>query len=55
MMNWYFGGNNTFAWLTTAQGTKAERFYRKNGWIETESRIEIRFEMNVTEWFKRAR
>jgi GNAT superfamily N-acetyltransferase len=47
MLNWYFEQTKTTLWLGTSPNTRAEIFYRKNGWIETgmHGSKEIKFEM----------
>lgn len=51
MMNWYFGLTDKTAWLGTAPGTKAELFYRMQGWKETGMHgKEIKFEMTLDDW-----
>jgi len=54
MLNWYFSIHPEPLWLTTAPGTRAERFYRKSGWKETgrDANGEIIFEMDVLTWKK---
>ncbi len=48
MMNWYFEQTNETVWLSTSPGTRAETFYRKQGWIEkgVHGKGEIKFEMS---------
>ena len=50
MMDWYFSSFDQSLWLTTAPGTRAERFYRKSGWIPAgfTSTGEIRLEYLVS-------
>ncbi len=52
MMNWYFEQTNETVWLSTSPGTRAETFYRKQGWIETgvHGKGEIKFEMKKEDW-----
>ncbi|MBL0232575.1 MAG: GNAT family N-acetyltransferase [Chitinophagaceae bacterium] len=47
MLTWYFSQVREPVWLSTAPGTRAEKFYRKAGWKETGfyGKGEIRFEM----------
>jgi GNAT superfamily N-acetyltransferase len=54
MMNWYFDQTDATIWLSTAPGTRAERFYRKAGWTEVgmHGKGEIKFEMKAGEWSK---
>jgi GNAT superfamily N-acetyltransferase len=48
MLGWYFGQGKDHVWLSTAPGTRAERFYRNYGWIEAgmHGSKEIRFELD---------
>ncbi len=52
MMNWYFSQTDDSVWLGTSPGTKAETFYRKQGWKEVgvHGKGEIKFEMSKEEW-----
>jgi GNAT superfamily N-acetyltransferase len=52
MLDWYFSQTDKKVWLGTSPGTRAERFYRKAGWIETgtHGKGEIKFEMTLEEW-----
>ena len=51
MLQWYFTETQSTLWLSTDPGTKAEIFYRKNGWVETGVyNREIKFEMNYECW-----
>lgn len=52
MMEWYFSNTDAAIWLSTAAGTRAEKFYRKAGWKETgiHGNGEIRFEMTIEAW-----
>jgi GNAT superfamily N-acetyltransferase len=47
MINWYFSLHHRMLWLSTAPGTRAERFYGINGWTKTGllPNGEMRFEM----------
>ncbi len=56
MMSWYFSQTNETVWLSTSPGTRAETFYRKQGWIETGvyGKGEIKFEMKKDDWKKNA-
>jgi GNAT superfamily N-acetyltransferase len=52
MLDWYFSQTDTKVWLSTATGTRAETFYRLNGWKEvgiTKSG-EVKFEMTYECW-----
>ncbi|MET0394429.1 MAG: GNAT family N-acetyltransferase [Chitinophagaceae bacterium] len=52
MLDWYFSQGETFIWLGTAPGTRAERFYRKAGWQDRGLRPngEKRFELTAAQW-----
>ena len=52
MINWYFSQTNETIWLGTAPNTRAEKFYRKAGWIDKGMRTngEVHFEMTVDKW-----
>lgn len=52
MMDWYFSHTDKRVWLSTAPASRAERFYRKAGWIETGlyGKGEIKFEMTYNDW-----
>ena len=56
MLNWYFTQTQTTIWLSTASHTRAERFYRKSGWLETgtHGKREIKFEMTFDNWLQQA-
>lgn len=52
MLDWYFSNNKEKVWLSTAQHTRAETFYRKSGWTDigiTKSG-EVKFEMTYADW-----
>ena len=55
MLNWYFLQTNKNLWLGTSPETRAEKFYRKAGWIEigVHGDDEIKFEMSYKNWIKR--
>jgi GNAT superfamily N-acetyltransferase len=57
MMEWFFAAGVDDVWLSTDPNTRAERFYRKAGWMPTGSRPngEIRFEMSRGRWLTRHR
>lgn len=48
MLNWYFEHYNEVVWLSTAPGTRAERFYEMSGWQKTGTTKggETRFELS---------
>ncbi len=52
MLNWYFLQTKETIWLGTAFNTRAEKFYRMQGWKETglHGKNEIKFEMSFDEW-----
>lgn len=52
MLEWYFSRTIITLWLTTSPQTRAETFYRMNGWKQTgiNDKGEIRFEMGLTDW-----
>ncbi len=52
MLNWYFAQTPETVWLSTAPGTRAEEFYRRQGWqdVGRTASGEVRFEMTVAEW-----
>ena len=54
MINWYFEQTKENIWLGTEPNTKAETFYRKNGWTEigTHGNGEIKFGMTYENWKK---
>ena len=55
MLDWYFSQTNKTIWLSTAPSTRAEKFYRRAGWMETGiyGKGEIKFEMSFADWQKR--
>ncbi|MFI5134898.1 MAG: GNAT family N-acetyltransferase, partial [Chitinophagales bacterium] len=55
MLNWFFSRSDETLWLSTAPGTRAEKFYRASGWKETgrTNSGEIRFEMSGDDWKKK--
>ena len=54
MMDWYFSQTNETVWLGTVPNSRAEKFYRMQGWKEvgTHGKGEIKFEMSFEEWTK---
>ena len=54
MMDWYFVQTNEKVWLGTAPNSRAEKFYRMQGWKEvgTHGKGEIKFEMEYDTWVK---
>lgn len=55
MMDWYFEQTQETIWLSTTPGTRADTFYRMQGWKETGvyGKGEIKFEMTKEDWAKR--
>ena len=54
MIDWYFEQTKEKIWLGTEQNTKAETFYKKNGWKEVgmHGDDETKFEMAFEDWKK---
>lgn len=54
MMNWYFTQSDHTVWLGTAPNTRAEEFYRQQGWkiMGTVNKGEVKFEMSKLDWEK---
>ena len=52
MLNWYFEQTKVKVWLGTAPGTRAEKFYRRQGWkdVGVHGKGEIKFEMYHDVW-----
>ncbi|HMU09424.1 MAG TPA: GNAT family N-acetyltransferase [Ferruginibacter sp.] len=52
MMDWYFLHTNETVWLGTEPNSRAERFYRMQGWKEVgvHGNGEIKFEMDHKTW-----
>jgi len=52
MMDWCFTQTNETIWLGTAPNSRAEKFYRMQGWIEVglHGKNEIKFEMDHKTW-----
>ncbi|MEJ8802281.1 GNAT family N-acetyltransferase [Pontibacter sp. H249] len=52
MLDWYFNQTTKTLWLGTEFNTRAEQFYRLQGWRETgmNGEAEIRFEMSYDNW-----
>ena len=55
MMDWYFLQTREKIWLGTDPNSKANKFYRMQGWKEvgTHGKGEIKFEMSFDDWAKR--
>lgn len=51
MLEWYFAQTQHTIWLGTAPGTRAEKFYRRAGWVHAGVHgKEIKFEMSFSQW-----
>jgi GNAT superfamily N-acetyltransferase len=52
MVNWYFSQTDETVWLSTTPGTRAETFYKMQGWQEAGmyGKGEVKFEMNKEIW-----
>lgn len=52
MIAWYFDQTEKTIWLGTAPKSRAEKFYRMQGWKEvgTHGKGEIKFEMDINTW-----
>jgi GNAT superfamily N-acetyltransferase len=52
MLNWYFSQTTQTVWLGTAPNTRAEQFYRLQGWVDKGLRPngEIRFEFSYADF-----
>lgn len=52
MLDWYFAQQKEMVWLSTGPDTRAEKFYRLQGWKEAGlyGKGEIKFEMTNEEW-----
>ncbi|AII51108.1 hypothetical protein N008_03805 [Hymenobacter sp. APR13] len=55
MLAWYFAHTPEPVWLSTDPGTRAEEFYRRQGWQATgrTGSGEVRFELSQTAWQQR--
>ena len=55
MLNWYFCQTKETVWLGTAPNSRAEKFYRMQGWKEigVHGKGEIKFEMSYDEYVSR--
>lgn len=52
MLDWYFRKTKEKVWLGTEPHSRAEKFYRMNGWKEAgvHGKGEIKFEMSFEDW-----
>ena len=57
MMDWYFDQTNNKIWLGTEPKSRAETFYRIQGWKEVgiHGKGEIKFEMKYQDWGNRSK
>jgi GNAT superfamily N-acetyltransferase len=55
LLHWYFEQTHEAIWLSTAFHTRAESFYRMQGWTEvgTHGKDEIKFQMTHDDWKKK--
>ena len=54
MLDWYFSQTKEIVWLGTAPDTRAEVFYKKQGWLNVGMHgKEIKFEMTYKAWLKK--
>ncbi len=54
MLDWYFTQTRETVWLGTAPESRAEKFYRMQGWEESgmHGKGEIKFDMSFIKWMK---
>lgn len=54
MLDWYFSQTSTTVWLGTAPDSRAEKFYRMQGWAAAgmHGKAELKFEMDRETWFR---
>jgi len=52
MIDWYFTQTTKTIWLGTAPDTRAEEFYKRQGWKRTGevNKGEVKFEMSTEDW-----
>ena len=52
MLDWYFSQTRETIWLGTAPGSRAEKFYRLQGWkdVGVHGKGETKFEMSFEKW-----
>lgn len=57
MLDWYFQQTKETIWLGTDPGTRAEAFYRRQGWREAgiHAGSEVKFEMRYEDWLAQAK
>lgn len=56
MMDWYFVHTKGKIWLGTAPNSRAEKFYRMQGWtaVGVHGKGEVKFEMTYKTWIAKA-
>ncbi len=56
MLDWYFNQTKEKVWLGTSPNSRAEKFYRMQGWKEVgvHGKGEIKFEMEFGMWMEKA-
>ncbi|MBP6431908.1 MAG: GNAT family N-acetyltransferase [Ferruginibacter sp.] len=54
MMDWYFAQGKQMCWLSTAPNSRAEQFYKMQGWVAVGNygKGEIKFEITRQIWTK---
>jgi GNAT superfamily N-acetyltransferase len=54
MLEWYFSQTRETVWLSTAPASRAEKFYKRAGWLEAGlyGKGEQKFEMKYSDWLK---
>lgn len=54
MMEWYFSQTQEKIWLGTAPASRAQTFYRMQGWREVgmHGKGEVKFEMTYADWLR---
>jgi len=62
LLDWYFNQTKEPIWLTTESNTRAEQFYKRSGWKETERKekqpsnslfptyTDVKFEISYNDW-----
>lgn len=57
MLDWYFSEQTGELWLSTAPGTRAERFYQSTGWTNSGLTAggEVKFSMTREKWMRLSR
>ena len=54
MLEWYFNQHQDYVWLSTAQNTRAEKFYAMTGWTRVAilPNGEVKFEMTKENFYR---